>query len=94
MPEPLPPNIELLINLLNYIDANDTIDLDDQRNPHPLVEAVVYLATESLTTDDSDSYQNKLCLRNAGYTISPAETDSFGWLTAWIHLKRGDILFG
>lgn len=92
MPEPLPNDIDLLINLLKYIDANDTIDLDDQRNPHPLVEAVVYLASESLTTDDS--YQSKLRLRNAGYIISPGETDSFGWLTGWIHLKRGDILFG
>lgn len=92
MPEPLPPNdIDLLVNLLNYIDVND-IELDNSRNPHPLVEAVVYLASECLTTDDS--YENKVKLRNAGYRISPGETDSFGWLTGWIHLKRGDILFG
>ena len=81
-------NIDALINLLNYVDSNEFIELEN----HCVVEAISFLATECLVSDDS--YFNKMKLKNAGYKLSPAERDSFGWLTGWIHLKRGDILFG
>jgi hypothetical protein len=81
-------DIDALINILNYVDSNECIELKN----HCLVEAISFLATECFVSDDG--YLNRMKLKNAGYRLSPAEMDSFGWLTGWIHLKRGDILFG
>lgn len=86
------PEVTALIQLLNLIDSNDTIDINNKRDVHPLIEAVVYLATECFTVDDK--YSDIEELKNAGYSLYPAERDRFGWLTGWIKLKRGKILFG
>ena len=85
-------DIEVLIKLLQLIDSNETIDIDNTRDVHPLVEAVVYLASECLVTDNN--YDNIQLLKIAGYKVYPGERDSFGWLTGWVELKRGQILFG
>ena len=91
----IPEQIDLLIQLVNFIDSNEDIDIENKRHVHPLVEAVVYLATECLTIDNS--YPNFLRLKDAGYKLRPAEQDSFGWLTGWIELNKREgqqILFG
>lgn len=81
--------VEILISLLQLIDQDENVDINNKRYVHPLVEAVVYLATEYL-----DNYENIQLLKNAGYKVFPGEQDSFGWLTGWIEIKKGQILFG
>lgn len=91
----IPDPVEVLIQILNLIDNDEHLDIDDKRNVHPLVEAVVYLATECLTIDDN--YPNIQRLKNAGYKVYPAEQDRFGWLTGWIQMNKREtkrILFG
>jgi len=87
--------VQILIDLLHLIDENVDIDVNDKRGPHPLVNAVIYLADECLCIDNNRP--NILQLKNAGFHVYPGEQDSFGWLTGWIQLnKRNDerILFG
>ena len=84
--------VEILISLLQLIDQDENVDIDNHRHVHPLVEAVVYLATEHLTIDNN--YNNIQLLKNAGYKVYPGEQDSFGWLTGFIEIKKGKILFG
>jgi hypothetical protein len=81
--------VEILISLLQLIDQDENVDINNKRHVHPLVEAVVYLATEYLA-----NYENIQLLKNAGYKVFPGEQDSFGWLTGWIEIKKGQILFG
>ena len=89
-------DIELLLQLLKFIDNEENhIDIDNRRDVHPLVEAVVYLSTECLTIDNN--YGNIQLLKDAGYSIYPGERDRFGWLTGWIKMKNRkgkQILFG
>ena len=89
-------DIELLLQLLKFIDNEENhIDIDNRRDVHPLVEAVVYLSTECLTIDNN--YGNIQLLKDAGYSIYPGERDRFGWLTVWIKMKNRkvkQILFG
>lgn len=88
--------LQILIDLLQFIDDDEDIDVHDTRGVHhPLISAVIYLADECLCTDNNRP--NILQLRNAGFHVYPAEQDSFGWLTGWIQLKKRDeerILFG
>jgi hypothetical protein len=84
--------VEILISLLQLIDQDENVDINNKRHVHPLVEAVVYLATEYLAIENN--YRNIQLLKNAGYKVFPGEQDSFGWLTGWIEIKKGQILFG
>jgi hypothetical protein len=87
--------IHILIELIRLIDDNVDIDVNDTRDVHPLISAVIYLADECLCIDNNKP--NILHLKNAGFDVYPAEQDSFGWLTGWIQLKKRDeerILFG
>jgi hypothetical protein len=87
--------IDVLIQLLNLIDSDKSIDLSNERK-HSLIQAVEYLADECLITGDcrKPDYENAQLLNEAGYYLEPAEQDRFGWLSGWIILKRGRILFG
>ena len=88
-------DIELLLKLLQYIDKDENIDINNKRDVHPLIDSVVYLATECLAIDNN--YENIQLLKNAGYKVYPGERDSFGWLTGWIDMKQRkgkQILFG
>jgi hypothetical protein len=86
---------ELLIQLLKFIDNDDTIDLERNIN-HPLIKAVEYMADDCLIGGDCQKplYEPTQELKLAGYKIEPGEVDRFGWLSGWIVLKRGKILFG
>jgi hypothetical protein len=86
---------ELLIQLLNFIDNDESIDL--QRNDgHSLIKAVEYLADDCLIGGDCRKplYEPAQQLKLAGYELEPGEVDRFGWLSGWIIMKRGKILFG
>jgi hypothetical protein len=90
-----PQKIQVLIDLLSLIDSDEDIDTNDTRYVHPLIEAVIFLANECLTIDNSRP--NFQALQLAGYKTYPAEQDSFGWLTGYIQLQKRDnqqILFG
>ena len=58
-------DIELLLKLLQYIDKDENIDINNKRDVHPLIDSVVYLATECLAIDNN--YENIQLLKNAGY---------------------------
>ena len=95
MNDKTPDPIDVLIDLLRLIDSNEDIDIEDKRNVHPLIEAVLYLADECLTIDNN--YYNIQRMKEAGFDVRPAERDSFGWLTGWIDLNKREgqqILFG
>ncbi len=86
--------IDLLIKLLDFIDSDESIDLKCMN--HPLIKAVEYLADECLIGEDcrrplSEPTQ---VLNLAGYDIEPGEVDRFGWLSGFIIMKRGKIVFG
>lgn len=84
---------ELLIQLLKFIDNDETIDLEKN---HPLIKAVEYIADECLIGGDCRKplYEPAQQLKLAGYELEPGEVDRFGWLSGWIIMKRGRILFG
>lgn len=87
--------INLLIQVLNFIDGDETINLQVNIN-HSLIHAAQYLADECLITGDCQKpdYENTQLLKLAGYKLEPGEVDRFGWLWGWIVMKRGKILFG
>lgn len=82
--------ITQLIELLQQIDTNE---LDPRNVEHPVVREAISLATEYLTNGpDVDDHRQHV--RQAGYPIYPGEVDRFGWLTAYIPMKKGILLFG
>lgn len=87
-------SIDVLIQLLKLIDGDETIDL--RRQNHPLIKAVEYLADECLITGDCrrPDVDNTQLLKFEGFHLLPGEVDRFGWLSGWIVLNRGRILFG
>jgi hypothetical protein len=89
--------IEVLISLLKIIDNNDLIDVRDNGvfNDHPLVNAAKFLADQYLIGEDGHPDREMIdIVVNSGFRIFPGEVDKFGWLTGYIELSRGIIVFG
>jgi hypothetical protein len=85
---------ELIIALLQAIIADDNIKINGEKydSAHPLVNAVIYLANEYLTSDERHIHMR--VIKEKGFNIFPGEQDRFGWLTGCIQLPRGIIVFG
>ena len=85
---------ELIIALLQAIVADDDIKMNGENydSAHPLVNAVIYLANEYLTSDERHTHMR--VIKEKGFHIFPGEQDRFGWLTGCIQLPRGIIVFG
>ena len=85
---------ELIIALLEAIIADDDIKIygENYDSVHPLVNAVIYLANDYLTSDDRHIHMR--AIKEKGFHIFPGEQDRFGWLTGCIQLPRGIIVFG
>lgn len=88
--------VELLIKLLKTIDEDTTIEIINNQYSiiHPLVNAVQYLANSCLIDIEGNASNNILILEKEGFKVFPVETDNFGWLTAKIQLRFGNIIFG
>lgn len=89
--------LALLISLLKFIDSDETIDTTNgyYSSDNPLVNAAKYLANELLIGDDGHPDRDTMdIIVSAGFPIIPGEQDRFGWLTAYIELDRGVIMFG
>jgi hypothetical protein len=90
-------SIYLLLNLLRSIDDDYTIQIINNHYDinNPLVNAAKYLANEILI--DNTGYPNMKnidTLISKGICILPSEIDSIGWLSVYIQLSRGIIIFG
>ena len=85
-------NTELIINLLNEIESDTTIEINNNfyKTSHPLVNAVIYLANHYLITEEG--YYAIQQIIKAGFDIYPGEQDRFGWLTGCIKLNNGGII--
>ena len=81
--------VSVIIHLLKMIDKDETIDI---KKPHPLIDAVIYLADDCLT--GNENFKNIVIIREAGFDVYAGEQDRFGWLVGCIELKRGVIMFG
>jgi len=81
-------SVVAIIELLRIIDKTD------EKDRLPLINAVVYLADDCLTSEDRESYENISEIRKAGFDVYAGEQDRFGWLTGVIELKTGKIVFG
>jgi hypothetical protein len=89
--------LNLLISTLKYIDLDKTIYTNNGHysSDNPLVNVAKYLANEFLIGDDGHPDRDKMdIIVSAGFPIFPGEQDRFGWLTAYIELDRGVIMFG
>jgi hypothetical protein len=89
--------INLLFNLLDYINKDDTIQVinNNYDRSHPIVIAALYLANEILISDDGHPDRKNIDkVIEKGFYIYPGEMDRFGWVTGCIELSRGIILFG
>jgi hypothetical protein len=89
--------LNLLIHLLQYIDNDDTIQVNNNQydRTHSLIIAALYLANESLIGDDGHpDRKNMDRVSENGFGIFPGEMDRFGWVTGCIELSRGIIVFG
>lgn len=89
--------LELLIQLLKYINTDDTIEVfNDQYNTrNPIVNAALHLANEFLIGDDGHPDRDHMnVVIEAGFSIYPGEMDRFGWVTGCIELSKGIIVFG
>ena len=90
-------SIYLLIHLLRYINADDSIQVTNNQydRTHPIVVAALYLANEALIGDDGHPDRpNMDKVISKGFRIFPGEMDNYGWLTGCIELSRGIIMFG
>lgn len=85
---------DLILALLREIDDDTSITIqgDTYDSTHPLVNAVIYLSNQYLTSDERHLYMR--VLKHSGFDVFPGEQDRFGWLTGCIQLKRGMIVFG
>lgn len=92
--EQISHSICLLVNLLNYINKDDSIQVTNNYYDinHPLIIAALYLANEILISDDGHPDRNNIdTIVKAGFPIFPGEQDSFGWITICIQLSHGII---
>lgn len=90
-------DIELLIHILNKINSDKSIEIYNRRYSvnHTLVRAAIYLANQTLITDDAEPNINNMNkIINIGFSVFPGELDSYGWVTGCIELDDGIILFG
>jgi hypothetical protein len=85
---------DLILALLREIDDDTSITVqgDNFDTTHPLVNAVIYLSNQYLTSDERHLYIR--VLKQSDFDVFPGEQDRFGWLTGCIQLKRGMIVFG
>lgn len=85
---------DLILALLREIDDDASIIVqgDKYDSTHPLVNAVIYLSNQYLTSDERHLYMR--VLKQSSFDVYPGEQDRFGWLTGCIQLKRGMIVFG
>lgn len=59
------------------------------------VQNVVGIACEVLITNDGRCNRQAMStLREAGFSVTPGETDSFGWLSGCIHTPKGIVVYG
>jgi hypothetical protein len=85
---------ELILALLREIDNDTSIPVQGDKFDctHPLVNAVIYLSNEYLTSDQRHLHMR--VIKQSGFDVFPGEQDRFGWLTGCIQLQRGMIVFG
>ena len=59
------------------------------------IDNLRYLITDILCCNyATPDYNNIIILENNDIKVTEGERDSFGWLTAVLHLKKGKILLG
>ncbi len=88
---------EKLIQMLKAIEIDDEITpqryLSDQ--PSNAIDDVQLEASAALITNNGHcNHHNMRILKDAGFSVTPGEQDSFGWLTGCIHTKKGIIVYG
>ena len=81
-------------SVVAIIELLRIIDKIDEKDRLTLINAVVYLADDCLTSEDANSYENINEIRKAGFDVYAGEQDRFGWLTGVIEFKTGKIIFG
>lgn len=94
--------IKYIKKLIESIENDDNIkecewltDYKYDKKQQNKIDNLRYLITDILccnyTTPD---YNNIIILENNDIKVTEGERDSFGWLTAVLHLKKGKILLG
>ncbi len=75
------------------VDGDDTIVL--RSVDHPLISTILDLCDTMLISEGSPNFEmiDRLW-HDHQYFITPGERDSFGWVTACLHTKKGVIVFG
>jgi len=81
-----------LIWVIKEINRKRYINID--KNKHPLVRIVEYLADKYLIEDGQIVYGNIGLLEEDDISVFPVERDSVGWLIGGIQTNKGVITFG
>jgi hypothetical protein len=59
------------------------------------VNTIITICNDVFVDEDGKCYWDNIeTIRSRGFYIGPGEQDRFGWLTAILYTKKGDILFG
>ena len=82
-------DIPLLILLLKRIDSDNSIYVinEEYTVTHPLVDAAKYIACQNLNINNINK------LTEAGFHIFPNSMNKYGWITGYIQLSRGIIIY-
>lgn len=85
--------LQLLKKIESDPDIKDVGNLKEKEHKK-MIKEIEDLATQVLINNGKPNFNTIDVLKNKGFKVVPGETDSFGWLTAIIETKKGDILFG
>ena len=88
-----------LIELLKQLETDESIvyseNLQNDNEDNPLLGDIDAEACgELINNDGSCNWANHKLVTDAGFRVSCAEKDSFGWLIGKIHTSKGYIYYG
>jgi len=80
------------VKILNNYNVSNKFKETIIRNK---INSIVFLANDCLIDNSGyPLYENIDTLKYLGFSVYACEKDRFGWLTAIINTKKGEILFG